>query len=458
MNQGHSGPNRRQVLAGLAAVSFARPGSAAPFELTAAPATAQLAPADFAPTPVWAFNGTIPGPLLRGKQGARMQVRVTNRLFEATSVHWHGLRLENAMDGVPHMTQPPIGPGASFDYDFRLPDAGTYWYHSHSRSYEQVARGLQGPLIIDEAAPPEVDADEVLVLDDWRFEADATLSEGFGAVFDKAHGGRIGNWVTVNGVAELVRATPRGARLRLRLINTANGRIFSLRLSGMAASVVALDGQPVEAPYAVEALTLAPAQRADLIVDITADEGAEALILSREREGDFALVSLPVVAGAAPRSTPVPRLPANPAPRLSALPDVPVRPLVMDGGAMRGLPSAQHRGEELDGRALAERGLVWAFNGHAGMPAEPFAEVPRGTPVRIAMQNDTRWPHGMHLHGHHFHEVTDGRPGAYRDTTLIAPGETREIAFLADNPGSWLLHCHMLEHAAGGMMTRIEVT
>lgn len=125
MNRTLKGPNRRQVLAGLAATSFARPVRAAPVTLTAAPATAQLAPPEYAPTPVWAYNGATPGPLLRAGQGARMQVRVANGLDEDTAVHWHGLRLENAMDGVPYLTQGPILPGESFDYDFRLPDAGT---------------------------------------------------------------------------------------------------------------------------------------------------------------------------------------------------------------------------------------------------------------------------------------------------------------------------------------------
>ena len=110
-----------------------------------------------------------------------------------------------------------------------------------------------------------------------------------------------------------------------------------------------------------------------------------------------------------------------------------------------------------------KRGMVWALNGMAGMPAEPFLEVRRGDTVRITLVNDTRWPHGMHLHGHHFFELgvqgPFGRtPPRLRDTTLLEPGETREIAFVADNPGDWLVHCHMLEHAASGMMTWIRVT
>ena len=457
-----SGPNRRQVLIGLAAVSFTRPAYAAPYNLVAAPTKAQLAPQGYGPTDVWGYNGQVPGPLLRGRQGERMRVSVQNGLTEPTSVHWHGLRLENAMDGVPGLTQTAIEPDAVFEYDFRLPDAGTYWYHSHSRSYEQVARGLHGPLIIDEVNPPEVDADELLVLDDWRLVGEGAIADGFGAVHDKAHGGRIGNWVTVNGVPEWKRAFPRGARVRLRLTNVANGRIFQLRLQGMTASVVAFDGQPVAKPEPTDTVTLAPAQRIDLIADITADEAGEALVLSRERDGDFAIASFPVEAGQSPSDALVLPLPVNqvPVPEPDQIAAAPVHALLMEGGAMGQMRAARLEGEDLDMRTLASRGMVWAFNGVAGMPDTPFLEVQQGEVVRIALQNNTAWPHGMHLHGHHFLEARAGTFGPLarlRDTTLVAPNATQEIAFIADNPGDWLLHCHMLEHADGGMMTWIRV-
>lgn len=452
--------SRRDVLAALAAVSVARPGFAEEWpELVAARGQVQLAPTDYGPTEVWAFDGAVPGPVLRGMQGGRMRQRVVNRLEVPTTVHWHGIRLENNMDGVPELTQNPIAPGDTFDYDFRLPDAGTYWYHSHNRSFEQVARGLLGPLIVDETDPPEVDLDEVLMLDDWRLQQDASLAGSFGALFDMAHGGRIGNWITVNGVGEWQRELPHGARVRLRLINGANARVFSLSLKGLRAFTVALDGQPVTTPFATDSVSLAPAQRVDLVADVTAKDGGEALILSRERDGDFAVASFPVVAGQAPRSTRVEALTPNPVPVMDGLPDVPLRALRMEGGAMGGMAEAMSGGEMRDARTLAqEAGLVWAMGGVAGMPDAPFFEVTSGTPVRIGLINDTAWPHAMHLHGHHFYEVVDGQLGALRDTTLVAPRERAEIALIADNPGDWLLHCHMLEHAASGMMSWFRVT
>lgn len=429
----------------------------------AAPGQVQLAPDGYGPTDVWAFDDIVPGPVLRGVQGTRMQLRLENGLAEPTSVHWHGLRLENAMDGVPGLTQEAVRPGKGFDYDFRMPDAGTYWYHSHNRSYEQVARGLYGPLIVEEISPPEVNADEILVLDDWRLVGEGQIAGGFGAVMDKAHGGRIGNWVTVNGSPEWRHVVPRGLRMRLRLINAANGRIFQLRLVGMRAHIVALDGQPVADPTEVDAVVLAPAQRIDLIADVTADDGSEAMILSRERDGDFAIASFRVEAGQEPSERPVAPLQPNtvPLPDVEFLSSVPARELRMEGGAMGRMQSARMGGETLDMRALVSRGMAWAFNGVAGMPAEPFAEVSLGETVRIALINDTAWPHAMHLHGHHFLEAGEENSfetALLRDTTLIGPNATREIAFVSDNPGDWLLHCHMLEHADGGMMTWIRVS
>src|SRR5690606_26315330 len=187
----------------------------------AGPATAMLAPEGAPKTPVWAYDGAVPGPLLRVPQGGRLRVELENALPQPTTIHWHGVRLENAMDGVPHLTQEAVPPGGRFLYDFEAPDAGTFWYHSHERSFEQVARGLYGVLIVDEPDPPRVDRDEGLVLDDWRLTAEAAIADGFGAMMDMSHAGRIGNWATVNGAGEARLPVRRHQRLRLRLVNAA---------------------------------------------------------------------------------------------------------------------------------------------------------------------------------------------------------------------------------------------
>jgi len=447
--------------AGGLAASAALPGgaSAAPAVLRAAPARLRLAPEGYPETGVWAFDGRVPGPEIRVAQGARVVRRLENGLDAPTAVHWHGIRIANAMDGVPYLTQAAVPPGGDFLYDFAVPDAGTWWYHSHARSFEQVARGLYGTLIVEEPAPPEVDAEEVLVLDDWRLTDAAALQDGFGSLHDAAHAGRIGNWVTLNGRSEWRRPVRRHARLRLRLVNAATARVFRLETRGLSGRIVALDGMPLETPQPLGPLTLAPAQRVDLIVDVTAGEGEEALLVSVERDGGYALASMPVsgAASAAARPAPGP-LPPNPVAMPGALGAARRLRLAMAGGAMGGMATARLGEETLPARALAARGMVWAFNGRAGLPDAPLAELARGETVALEMINDTRWPHAMHLHGHHFRAVgARGALGPLRDTLLVGAGKTATIAFVADNPGDWLVHCHMLAHAASGMMTWVRV-
>lgn len=439
-------------------VPTARAGSAQ--VLHAREGLARLAPPDYPETRIWGYEGAVPGPILRARQGERMTRSFLNDLPQASSVHWHGIRIENAMDGVAGMTQDAVAPGETFLYDFALPDAGTYWYHPHDRTYEQMARGLYGALIVDEeTGAPEVDLDEVLLIDDWRLTDDAQIAEGFGNMHDWSHAGRIGNWITVNADAGWSREVPRLTRMRLRLVNTANARIFTLEARGLEGWVVALDGMPLEAPQPLDRLTLAPAQRADLIVDVVADEGEEAFLVSFERDGGYAIAAFPVAGVARSARPPVPNaLPPNPVPALGDLATAAQAELKMEGGAMGGMSGAMMGGRMMGMRDMAAAGKVWAFNGKADMDETPLIEVRRGKTVRIAMTNDTAWPHGMHLHGHHFHEIdTNGTVGPLRDTLLVNRGETAEIAFVADNPGDWLLHCHMLEHSAGGMMTWLRV-
>ena len=206
--------------AAIGAFLPAWPGRAAPSaksDLVARPGRAALVGAPYPETSVWSYNGAIPGPEIRIRQGERLGISVENRLAEETTVHWHGLRVPNAMDGVPHLTQRPIAPGEAFVYEFDVPDAGTYWYHPHQRSFEQVGRGLYGPLIVEEREPIRVDRDVTWVLDDWRLLQNAQISDDFGNFMDSSHNGRVGNTVTVNGRILESFAVRAGERVRLRL-------------------------------------------------------------------------------------------------------------------------------------------------------------------------------------------------------------------------------------------------
>ena len=447
------------TVAALAAAPRVPRAGEAPRLLRAAPTRAPLAPEGQPDTAVWAYDGAVPGPLLRVPRGGRVRIELENGLPQPTTIHWHGVRLDNAMDGVPHLTQEAVPPGGRFFYDFQAPDAGTFWYHSHERSFEQVARGLHGVLVVDEPDPPQVDRDEVLVLDDWRLTAEAAIADDFGAMMDLSHAGRIGNWVTVNGAAEARLHIRRHERRRLRLVNVATARIFDLSSRGLAGRVVALDGQPLPAPEPFERLRLAPAQRADLIVDVTADDGGEALLISHEHDGGYAVAAFPVSGEARPVPMgDIAALPANPVPALPDLAGAAPVELTMRGGAMGGMTAASFEGRELGIRELVAHGMAWSFNGIAGMPHEPLFRVPRDTPVRVRLVNDTAWPHGIHLHGHHFRRIDGAKQGPLRDTILLERTETAEIAFVADNPGDWMIHCHMLDHAEAGMMSWFRVT
>lgn len=427
----------RRALLACAAASLGLPGVAlaAPRVLRAEPVTARLLD-DATPTEMLGLNGTTPGPELRAVQGGRLKLRFENRIGAPSALHWHGIRIANAMDGVPGMTQDAVPDGGDFDYAFDLPDAGTFWYHSHSRSWEQVEQGLYGALIVEERDPPAVDHDVTVMLDDWRLEPGGALAGGFGNRHDFAHAGRLGNWAAAEPSMTEVR---RSDRVRLRLINAATARVFPVRTGGLAGKVVALDGMPLPEPRALGDLVLAPAQRVDVIADVT-DTVRFAV---PTRDGRFELGRIAVAGdNPAPLHGPIPALP----PARVASPGAPAHSLTltMQGGAMGG----RHGGDD-----------IWSFNGVSGMTDTPFATIRRGETARIRLVNETSWPHGIHLHGHHFHEVgADGTPADLRDTTLLNRGETREIVCVFDNPGRWLLHCHMLGHLAAGMKTWVDVT
>lgn len=464
---------RRDVLWGLTAagVSTIMPRSLGPAKaeagtpilLEARPGRTQLLQAGKPETPIWGYGGGVPGPVIRVKRGGEVWVRLRNHLTQATTVHWHGIRIANAMDGVAGLTQDPVSPGASFDYRFRVPDAGTYWYHPHNRSWEQVARGLYGALIVEEDVPPDVDRDLLLIADDWRLNAAGEIDEKtLGSLFERAHAGRLGNELTLNGrpLAELpVRS---GERIRLRLFNSCNARVLQLRFEDLAPRVIAYDGQPTTpAPLSDGKIEIAPGQRADLLIDMAGAPGSKAAIteVSNDR-----LVAGRFVYGSEARLErdygPL-RLPANDLPTPDLANVAPVD-LVMTGGAMGTLERATYKGKDFALRELArQHGQVWAMNGVAGMAKTPLFSARRGQTVRIRMVNETRWPHAMHLHGHHVREVRPSEASAttpWRDTVLLKANQTRTVAFVADNPGKWMLHCHMLEHQAGGMATWFEVT
>ncbi len=417
-------------------------------------------------TDIWGYGGTVPGPELRVRQGEEVRVRLVNRLSQPTSIHWHGVRTPNAMDGVPGLTQKAVAPGESFDYVFTPPDAGTFWYHPHIQTYEQVARGLYGILIVEEKEAPAFDRDLTLVIDDWRLRRDGQIdAASFTNMGDWSHGGRYGNWPTVNGRYQPVLPLTPGERVRLRLVNCCNARILSLTLRGQSATIIALDGQPV-APLETgeRPIYLAPAQRVDLALDASLPAGSEVSLVEAGQDLPVDLARFRY--GEKPSATragraPVSRLADNPLSDRLSLSDAYRIDIALEGGAMGGMRSARYRGKTMSIRELVDNGQVWALNGEVGIGDKPIFDVERGRTVVMTLHNQTAFPHPMHAHGHHFRVIAqNGKPvkGApWRDTELIFPRDKVSLAFVADNPGKWAFHCHTLEHAQAGMITWFNV-
>lgn len=425
------------LAAALPRVSWA----STPNQLIAQPVSAQILPVDSPPTPMLGFNGSTPGPVLRVRQEDFLDVRFRNQIDQGSAVHWHGLRSDNAMDGVPGLTQDVVEPGGEFAYRLRAPDAGTFWYHSHNRSWEQVAKGLYGPLIVEEETPPDVDHDFIVMIDDWRMTEAGTLAGGFDNLHDQAHQGRLGNYARALIVPDT--SVQQGDRLRLRLVNVATDRVFPVDLAGLEGKVVALDGMPLSEPQEIVNLVLAPAQRADIIADVVSTDQVKFVFSTSE--GPYILGELSVSGKNAVRQpSTIPTLPLNETAQ-PELDNAVSLTLNIEGGAMS--------------RRMVTGSGIWAFNGQSGLTDTPFHRFERGQTARINLVNETRFPHGIHLHGHHFFEVkANGDLGAFRDTTLVNSGETRQVLCVFDNPGNWLLHCHMLGHQAAGMKTWVKVT
>ncbi|HET7910961.1 MAG TPA: multicopper oxidase family protein [Pseudolabrys sp.] len=432
---------------------------------------------------VWCYDSRIPGPEIKIRQREPVRIVVENRLSEDTTVHWHGIRLPNSMDGVPGLTQPPIKPGDKFVYEFTPPDAGTFWYHPHADSLRQLGRGLAGALIVSEAASVSVDRDILWMLADWRLTPDAQIAPGFGNAMEAAMSGRVGNTVTLNGAIPTDEHVRAGERVRLRLVNSALARIMALRFEGHRPVVVAIDGQPCD-PHEPKAgrVLLGPAMRIDLILDMQGEPGKRYRVIDDfYPELSYWLTNLTYGKEPPVRAHPLDAqviLPGNPLPQ----PDLTTaerHELKLQGGMMSGMGGMMGSGGMMGGGMMGggmngtggmmgmSGGATWSINGtsmtgdgHANM--QPLLTLTRGRTYILTLRNETAWWHPMHLHGHSFRVLSrngDSVPNKeWADTVLVPPKETADIAFVADNPGDWMLHCHVTDHQVSGLMTVLRVT
>jgi FtsP/CotA-like multicopper oxidase with cupredoxin domain len=427
--------------------------------LTAAPTKARLRPDSPAETDVWAFDGQVPGPVLRVRQGEELRVRLVNKTERPLSIHWHGVRNTNPMDGVGGLTQAPVAPGESFDYRFTPPDPGTFLMRPLviGGSGEPAERGLTGLLVVEEREPAAVDQDIALLVDDWRIGDDGALAP-FGEPLEAAAGGRLGNWLTVNarGVPHELKVAP-GSRVRLRLANACNARTLRIRFDDLKAYVAAIDGQPTETFEPLRAtLPFGPGSRYDLLLDLPPEPGAGGKITGLIGTG-VPLVTV-VTDGSdrkPPARAPIAALPPNkqlpPAIRLQ---QAARKEIIIAGGARIGPGNQpQYTGE-------ARR--VWTINGAPGSASSPpLLRVKRGSPVVLMIRNQTPFAQPLHVHGHSFrllHVADDGWEPYWLDTLQVPEGRSLPIAFVADNPGKWAISSTVLERFDTGLWTWFEVT
>lgn len=408
---------------------------------------------------LWLYNHENPGPLLKANKGDILKVNFTNNLDEPTSIHWHGIKNLNKMDGVPYLTQDPIQPGETFVYEFPLNHSGTYWYHAHFDSWKQVAKGLYGPLIIHDKDDNYFEDDIVIVADDWRLNKEYQIDKkSFGSIMDWSHAGRIGNWLTING-----RKTPeynikKNSYARLRFINSSNARILKFNSDLTKNTIIAVDGSPIK-PFDVDNFALGPGQRVDLVINTSNKTNIKFFEVSNSKP--LKIFSLNIN-----KKSLISNLSKKYAYKVwqktPSLKNSKTFNIHMQGGAMGNLSKAKINGIEKDFRTLAfEDKKLWAFNKNIGGYDHLIAKVAKNDVVEFNVWNDSRWPHTMHLHGTHFFvkskEFIKETDYILRDTYLMQPGEKTKLIFIADNPGKWLFHCHMLEHAASGMAGYFEV-
>lgn len=445
--------------------------------------------------PVWTFNGSVPGPEIRVSKGQKIRVTLKNNLSAPVSIHWHGYPVPNKVDGAPGVTQNAVAPGKSYTYEFVADKPGTYWYHSHQDSVNQVDRGLYGAFIVEDPAE-KYDRDYTLMLDEWVTDKNQITNQiktmtsgvqnntnsGMGSMSGMDMGGSgsgssmnmdgtnlPGNMMkdnmsmydlfTINGksgssVKSLT--VKKGDEVRLRFINSGY-LVHNIHIHGHSIKVIAADGQPVNNPQAVKnrVISIAPGERYD--VSFTADNPGKWYIEDhgtvKGTDGMRALIDYEGSTAAADRSDAGTALPAID---------------LADYGTQTKPEFTLNQKYDVSytmnlNAGMDQNGMIYTINGKTFPNTDPI-QVKTGDRVKIKIVNrDRANNHPMHLHGHFFQVLSrNGKPFTgspiYKDTLNVKPGETYEIAFLANNPGIWLFHCHDLHHANAGMVTEVEYT
>jgi FtsP/CotA-like multicopper oxidase with cupredoxin domain len=441
-----------------------------------------------------AYNGSVPGPTLRVRQGSQIVVHVTNDTDLETTVHWHGLRLENHYDGVPHETQAPIPPGGNFAYRIPFVDAGLFWYHPHVREDYTQEMGLYGAILVEPADPdhwPPAHRDVVLTLDDVLLE-DGSIAPFSRTETDHAAMGRYGNVLLVAGETDLALTARTGEVLRFWLVNTANSRVFRVALPGVRMKLIGGDNGRVEHEQFADDVTLAPSERA--VVDVLIDRPGQYALEHRTPDRTYRLAAI-----TATEQTAEPPL-RQEFQRLRSAPELAIERLQLDrwlaappdkilavvaamdmghdmgmGHDMSGMQDDAGDGIEWEDHMVAMNRAMTSANMHwqlldrtAGQNSPPTDwRFTVGDRVKIRVVNETDSDHPMH-HPLHIHGAgrflvlaRDGAPEpnlVWKDTVLIPTGQTVDLLLDVTHEGTWMAHCHIAEHMHSGMMFSFTVT
>lgn len=421
--------------------------------LTAEPATAQLAKSG--DTEILGFNGQFPAPVIRAKQGQPLRVKFVNKLDEPSTIHWHGIRLNIAMDGVPYLTQAPVPAGGSFLYEFTCPDAGTFWYHPHMNSVEQLGKGLVGALIVEERERPDYH-DVIIGLKDWRLKPDGSYLP-LSLPREAARAGTLGTLATVNGEQKPVIDVPAGERLRLRFLNLDNTRVYNLSLRKDDAKVIAIDGSPIAQPYTLTSHATGAGMRLDVGFISPSKTGVEIPIYDMKGRFGIEICRLKTISNdktTTPKAG-VPALPANPIPT----PQLDKAETLSFVFEWAGALSPSDKDGQVDHSFWLINRRAWTDHSHQHLPA-PLATLTLGKTYIFELHNATPHHHPIHLHGLIFTVLESDKRELtpfHTDTILLEKNERAKIAFVADNPGRWMFHCHVIEHMDTGLMGYITI-
>jgi FtsP/CotA-like multicopper oxidase with cupredoxin domain len=435
-----------------------------------------------------AYNRSIPGPTLKVAQDSEVTVHFTNDTDLETTVHWHGLRLDNRFDGVPtgaHQgMMAPVPIGGSFTYRVRFPDPGLYWYHPHMREDYTQELGLYAPIIVvptDTAYWSPVNREITLTLDDLLLE-EGKIAPFSRTLSDHTAMGRFGNVMLVNGETSPQFSFSQGEVVRLYLVNTANVRVFNVRLPGARMKLVGSDNGRVEREEFVEEVLLSPSERA--IVEVFFEHAGQFSLEHRTPERTYPLATVIVQAQPSEHSFARAFFTVRTSPELEALrariaadtDRQPDKTLAI----MAEMPGMEHHAgghhlepiewedtmEEMN-RMSTPQNMFWKLvDGATGAANHEIDwSFTDGDQIKVRIVNapdsDHPMQHPIHFHGQRFLVLSrDDTPNenlAWKDTVLVRAGETVDILVEMSNPGAWMVHCHIAEHLESGMMFTYHV-